>query len=261
MASHPPPENATSTEVSAVIFDLDGCLVDSEPHALEAVAAELRAIGLTDRRAEDIRDRFLGVSMTDICKDITRRSDLSVPQDFVDRVEMRLFAVYADKLRPIEGARTLIDRLEEAGVAIAIATGGSVRRMHETLKLGGLADRFEGRGFSAEHVARGKPAPDLFLHAAASLGVGPEQCAVLEDSPHGVAGARAAGMRCVGFVGGSHLDGIREAHRATLSEAGAAPVVDSLDEAFEELTRPRRGHIASAGRPFSTSGPEAGNIE
>lgn len=234
-----PQENNNLTEVSTVIFDLDGCLVDSEPHALEALAAELRNIGHTNARAEDIRDRFLGVSVTDIRKDITHRSDLSVPEDFVDRVEKRLFAVYAEKLRPMPGAETLLDQLEEAGVGIAIATGGSIRRMHETLKLSGLASRFEGRGFSAEDVARGKPAPDLFLHAAAALGAEPIQCAVLEDSPHGVAGARAAGMRCVGFVGGSHLDSIRDTHHAILSRAGAAPVLDTLNKSFEALTGPR----------------------
>ena len=232
------------TEISAVIFDLDGCLVDSEPHSIEAIAAELRIIGLTDARAEDIRDRFLGVSMTDICRDITERSGFPVPEDFVDRVETRLFAVYADKLRPIAGALALLDRLEAEGFATAIATGGSLRRMHKTLELGGLTNRFEGRGFSAEQVARGKPAPDLFLHAAAELDLAPERCSVLEDSPHGVVGARAAGMRAVGFLGGSHLGGIRDVHRATLARVGAHPVLETLDDAFAALTRPRRETIA-----------------
>ncbi|MCE6950675.1 HAD family phosphatase [Cereibacter sphaeroides] len=228
----------TGTAISAVIFDLDGCLVDSEPHSLEAISAELRAAGLRNASADSIRAAYLGVSMTDICKDITRQSGLTLPPDFVDRVETRLFQVYAEKLRPIEGAFRLLDRLEAAGLPVAIATGGSLRRMHETLRLGGLAPRFEGRGFSAEQVARGKPAPDLFLRAARELDVTPVRCAVLEDSPHGVAGACEAGMRAVGFVGGSHLDPIREAHRAVLAAAGARPVIDSLEDAFEALTGP-----------------------
>ncbi|MSU88448.1 HAD-IA family hydrolase [Rhodobacteraceae bacterium 2CG4] len=224
------------TGIRAVIFDLDGCLVDSEPHSLEALAAEMRAIGLTDASAGQIRTHFLGVSMTDICRHITCSSGVAVPEDFVERVETRLFAVYAEKLRPIPGAGALLDRLEAAGIGMAIATGGSVRRMQRTLELGGFAARFRLRGFSADHVARGKPAPDLFLHAAEALGVPPAHCAVLEDSPHGVAGARAAGMAAVGFVGGSHLDGVRAAHRATLARAGADPVLDSLGPAFEALT-------------------------
>ncbi|QDC11611.1 HAD family phosphatase [Oceanicola sp. D3] len=223
--------------IRAIIFDLDGCLVDSEPHSLEAIATEMRAVGVEDARAEDIRRDYLGVSMTDICRDITRRIGRDVPADFVDRVETGLFAVYAEKLTQIDGATRLLDRLSEAGLPTAIATGGSVRRMRETLRLGGLAAYFEGRAFSAETVERGKPAPDLFLLAARELGVAPEQCAVLEDSPHGIEGARAAGMHPVGFVGGGHLDPIRESHRARLLEAGAAQVVDTLEAAFPALTR------------------------
>ncbi|WP_424932356.1 HAD family hydrolase [Amaricoccus macauensis] len=227
------------TEISAVIFDLDGCLVDSEPHSLEAVAAEMNAIGVTGTTPEQIRHDYLGVSMTDIVRDITERSGLPVPSDFVDRVELRLFAVYEQKLQRIEKATQLLDQLDDAGIRQAIATGGSLRRMGETLRISALASRFEGRGFSAEQVARGKPAPDLFLFAAEEIGVPPEACAVLEDSPHGVKGAVEAGMRAVGFVGGTHLDGIRDAHAERLSNAGAAPVLTSLDAAFEALTATR----------------------
>lgn len=220
--------------IAAVIFDLDGTLVDSEPQSLDTIAAEMRALGLTDTRPEDIRAEFLGVSLADICRRIEARSGRPVPADFAARVEARLFQAYARDLRPIEGALALLDRLRAAGFPMAIATGGSVRRMHETLRLGGLAHRF-GCCLSAEQVPRGKPAPDLFLAAAAALGVPPGSCAVLEDSPHGIAGARAAGMRAVGFVGGSHLDPIRDSHRARLRRAGACRVIDGLDAAFDAL--------------------------
>lgn len=224
--------------VRAVIFDLDGCLVDSEPHSLAALAGEMQTIGLPRTTVEEVRERFLGVSMADICRDIERRTGGPVPADFIDRVEARLFRAYALRLRPMTGADRLLDRLEAAGLAMAIATGGSVRRMHETLRLGGLASRFAGRAFSADEVPRGKPAPDLFLKAAAVLGVPPDRCAVLEDSPHGIAGACAAGMRAVGFTGGSHLEGLQAAHRGLLLEAGASQVVGRLDEAFAALCGP-----------------------
>ena len=225
--------------IEAVIFDLDGCLVDSEPHALEAIAAEMRAEGIVEARADEIGRDYLGVSMTDLCRDIARRLGREVPGDFVERVETRLFEVYERRLRRIEGALGLLDRLEAAGVARAIATGGSIRRMIGTLRIGGLSERFEGRAFSAERVARGKPAPDVFLLAAEGLGVSPERCAVLEDSPHGIAGAFAAGMRPVGFVGGSHLDPIRDVHRSRLIDAGAVEVVESLGAAYAALTAGR----------------------
>ncbi|ULB11899.1 HAD family phosphatase [Cereibacter azotoformans] len=224
--------------VRAVIFDLDGCLVDSEPHSLAALVGEMQTIGLPRTTVEEVRERFLGVSMADICRDIERRTGGPVPADFIDRVEARLFRAYALRLRPMAGADRLLDRLEVAGLAMAIATGGSVRRMHETLRLGGLASRFAGRAFSADEVPRGKPAPDLFLKAAAVLGVPPDRCAVLEDSPHGIAGACAAGMRAVGFTGGSHLEGLQAAHRGLLLEAGASQVVGRLDEAFAALCGP-----------------------
>lgn len=210
--------------------------MDSEPHSLEAISAELRGNGLANASADEIRSAYLGVSMTDICRDISLRSGIAVPPDFVDRVETRLFRIYADRLQPIAGADRLLDRLQSAGIPTAIATGGSLRRMRETLRLGGLAGRFEARAFSADQVVRGKPAPDLFLKAARELDVAPALCSVLEDSPHGIAGARAAGMRAVGFVGGTHLETIREIHRAVLSTAGADLVVDTLDDAFEALT-------------------------
>ena len=96
--------------------------------------------------------------------------------------------------------------------------------------------RGEGRAFSADQVAQGKPAPDLFLLAARELGVDPADCVILEDSPHGVTGALRAGSRAVGFVGGTHLDNRRAEHAALLRATGAAPVLDSMNGMFAALT-------------------------
>ncbi|KKK56206.1 hypothetical protein LCGC14_3066850, partial [marine sediment metagenome] len=220
----------------AVIFDLDGCLVDSEPHALEAIASEMRALGIEDAGTQEIRDNLLGVSIGVICDHVAKRSGRPCPEDFISRFERRVLQIYRDELRQIEGASALLDWLAARGIAVAIATGGSITRMTETLRLGGLTDYFPDRAFSADQVARGKPAPDLALFAAARLGVAPEACVVFEDSPHGLAGAAAAGMTGIGFVGGTHLDGVRSAHAARLQEAGAHAVVGTLAEFREVLT-------------------------
>lgn len=222
-------------DFQAVIFDLDGCLVDSEPLALEAIATEMRELGVDDATPQEIRDRFLGVSIGVICQHVTTRSGRPCPPDFVQRFEDRVLAVYRDELRRIEGAGALLDGLAAEGVGMAIATGGSIRRMTETLRISGLDGYFTGRCFSADQVARGKPAPDLVQLAARELGVAPGACVVVEDSPHGVAGAMDAGMSAIGFVGGSHLGGIRDAHAARLREAGAARVFGSLAEVHQAI--------------------------
>lgn len=215
-------------QARAVIFDLDGCLVDSEARSIAALSGELGAMGVPDATFEAIRDRFLGVSMQDICRHVAGRTGIPCPPDFIDRVEDRLFALYRESLHPIPGAARLLAALKSAGIPFAIATGGSVRRMTTTLAISGLAPWFAGRAFSADQVRRGKPAPDLFLLAAERLGVPPGTCTVIEDSPHGIAGARAAGMETIGFTGGSHLAGARRAHGAELRKAGAAAVFRRL---------------------------------
>lgn len=221
----------------AVIFDLDGCLADSEPLSLEAVAAEMRTMGVEDVRAEDIRKEFLGVTISAICTRVGERIGRPCPPDFQDRIETRLFKAYETELKPVAGARALLDELLANGVEIAIATGGSVRRMTVTLKSAGLDDLFVGRGFSAEEVPRGKPAPDLFLHAAESIGVAPADCVVVEDSPHGIKGAVAAGMQAYGFIGGSHLEGVRADHAEALRAAGASEIFETMGALARALGR------------------------
>ena len=119
---------------------------------------------------------------------------------------------------------------------MAIGTGGSLLRLATTLRLSGLAPYFTDRGFSADQVAQGKPAPDLFLLAAREMGVPPEICVVVEDSPHGVKAARAAGMRAIGFTGGTHLDGRREVHADTLRQAGAEEVLADMSHMYAALS-------------------------
>ena len=210
----------------AVLFDLDGCLADSEVLCLRAIAEVLAGYGVTGLGWQEVRDRFLGQSLPEIARQLQAETGVAIPPDFAATFEARVLPLYQAGLQPVPGALDLLQAL--GPVPMAIATGGSRRRMGFTLEIAGLAGFFPGRGFSAEEVPRGKPHPDLFLHAARALGVAPQDCIVVEDSPHGILGAVRAGMRALGFTGGSHLAGLAPAHARRLSEAGAAEVHPTL---------------------------------
>lgn len=216
--------------VQAVICDLDGCLVDSEPLSLGAIAAQMRALGIADATAEEIGARFLGVGMATIRDYVSQRLGHDCPQHFARDVEARLFASYRIGLPRIDGTMEMLGSLRAHDIGLGIATGGSLLRMQTTLEIAGIARFFEGTACSVDEVARGKPAPDLFQLAAKRLGIEPECCIVLEDSPHGVEGAASIGMRTIGFVGGSHLEGRRDAHAEVLRQAGADLVLNRLDD-------------------------------
>lgn len=229
------PDPAPRPEIRAVIFDMDGCLVDSEPMSLEAVAAEMRDSGLHDVTAAEAGAKYLGVSLSQIIKDVEARLGTPIVPGFTDRIETRLFAAYQTGLNQIDGVEDLLVMLDQAGIAMAIASGASGRRLAKTLEIAALDRFFVNRGFSADLVSRGKPAPDIFLLVAEKLGVAPHNCAVLEDSPHGIRGAVEAGMRAVGFVGGSHLAGREADHAAILRAAGADHVISHLSQAMTAL--------------------------
>lgn len=214
---------------------MDGCLVDSEPMSLEAVAAEMRDSGLHDVTAAEAGAKYLGVSLSQIIKDVEARLGRPIVPGFADRMEKRLFAAYQTGLHQIDEVEDLLVSLDQAGIAMAIASGASGRRLARTLEIASLDRFFVNRGFSADLVSRGKPAPDIFLLAAKKIGVAPQNCAVLEDSPHGIKGAVEAGMRAVGFVGGSHLAGREADHAAILRAAGAGHVISHLSQAMTAL--------------------------
>lgn len=222
-------------EIKAVIFDMDGCLVDSELMSLEALAAEMRAAGLEDVTAAEVGAKYLGVSLSQIILDVEAQLGKPCAPGFDDRMEARLFASFQSGLRQVEGVEDLLEMLQQSGIPVAIASGASVRRLQKTLEMSGLGRFFENRGFSADLVTRGKPAPDVFLLAAEKLDIAPQNCAVLEDSPHGIKGAVAAGMLPVGFVGGSHLSGREADHATILRDAGAWHVISHLKHALAAL--------------------------
>jgi HAD superfamily hydrolase (TIGR01509 family) len=181
-----------------VIFDNDGVLVDSERLANTILAELLTEAGLPYTFDEAVHD-FMGGSMVSMRELAEARLGSPLPADLEDRYHRRLFDGFA-QLQPVPGVRDVLDQLDSEGITYCLASSGTHRRIHTALTAVGFWDRFEGRIFSSEDVQHGKPAPDLFLHAASSMGVKPAECVVVEDSPLGVAAANAAGMKVFGFA-------------------------------------------------------------
>jgi HAD superfamily hydrolase (TIGR01509 family) len=179
-----------------IIFDNDGVLVDSEPVANQVLASLLTEYGFPCTPEESIAT-FMGHSMPQVRAMVEERLGRPVPADLEARYIAQLFPTFERSLRPIPGIE---DALRAIDQTVCVASSGTHERIRLTLGAAGLWDRFGGRVFSAQDVVRGKPAPDLFLHAAASLGVDPRRCAVVEDSPAGVTAANAAGMTSFGFA-------------------------------------------------------------
>jgi HAD superfamily hydrolase (TIGR01509 family) len=218
--------------ISAVIFDCDGVLVDSEVLALEVELAILAEQGLSFER-EDYVTRFMGLSYEAFHNVIDAEAQKRLGRSISDNIRGEL----AQRLR-----QTMIARLTEVPGAVAsvaatpllkaVASSSTKEGLERKLRQVGLWAHFEPHVYSADHVANAKPAPDLFLHAADRLGVTPDQCLVLEDSVNGVVAARAAGMRVWGFLGGGHVhDRLGE----RLTAAGAERLVADWPEAARLL--------------------------
>ncbi|WP_027171616.1 HAD family hydrolase [Methylobacterium sp. 10] len=211
-----PTEPVTTTGL--VIFDCDGVLVDSEPLSLGTLTAGLNRIGVAID-GDTVRERFAGTSMTSIMGHIERDYGIVAPDGFVEAVKAETLRAFDRDLRAMEGIAHAVRALE---LPSCVASSSDPARLAHSLGLTGLLPLFDGRIFSATMVSRGKPAPDLFLHAAAEMGVPPGRCLVVEDSVPGVTAARAAGMRVLGFTGGGHW--LHDATGADLIAAGAERV-------------------------------------
>jgi HAD superfamily hydrolase (TIGR01509 family) len=186
-----------STPIQLVIFDCDGVLVDSERLAVRVESELLTEMGWPLTEA-DVLERFVGRSDAHMIGEIERHFGRPVPE-FVEQYRSRLFAALEDELVAVPG---VVDAIAAIDVATCVASSGTHEKMALTLGSTGLYDHFDGRIFSATEVSQGKPAPDLFLFAAAEMGVSPGACAVVEDSRAGIEAARAAGMASFGFCGG-----------------------------------------------------------
>ncbi|MFG2745414.1 HAD family hydrolase [Streptomyces chartreusis] len=183
-----------------VIFDNDGVLVDSEPISNRLLAAYLTELGHPTSYEDSIRD-YMGSAMHRIHDLVLERTGERLPEDFDDVFHARVFAAFERELKAVPGAVDVLEKLGADGVPYCVASSGSHERIRVGHRTTGL-DRYfdEGRVFSSQDVGRGKPAPDLFLHAAERMGVAPARCLVVEDSPLGVQAAVAAGMDVYGFT-------------------------------------------------------------
>lgn len=183
-----------------VIFDNDGVLVDSEPISNTLLAAYLTELGHPTSYEESLRD-YMGAAMHRVHDLVEERTGERLPADFDDVFHARVFAAFERELEPVAGAVEVLEKLAADRVPYCVASSGSHERIRVGHRKTGLDRWFDdGRIFSSQDVGRGKPAPDLFLHAAERMGVAPEKCLVVEDSPLGVRAAVAAGMDVYGFT-------------------------------------------------------------
>jgi HAD superfamily hydrolase (TIGR01509 family) len=200
-----------------VIFDNDGVLVDSEPISNRVMAAAISEAGLPTTTEDSMRE-FMGRRWEDSVAIVEERLGRTLPADFTPRYRERRDAALAAELKPVPGVADAIARIP---CRRCVASSGAPEKIRFTLEHTGLLDLFEGRMFSGVEVEHGKPAPDLFLHAAERMGVAPERCAVVEDTLHGVEAGRAAGMTVFGYSW--YFD------PAVLEAAGATPFT-SMEE-------------------------------
>jgi HAD superfamily hydrolase (TIGR01509 family) len=181
-----------------VIFDCDGVLIDSERLAVRVDVEVLGELGWPLSEA-DVIERFVGRSDRDTRAAIEAHLGRQLPADWWESIEPRYRQAFAGRLSPVAGVLEALDRIT---LPSCVASSGTHDHLRYTLSLTGLYERFEGRIFSAEDVALGKPAPDIFLYAAERMGTRPAGCVVVEDSRSGVQAARAAGMRVLAYAGG-----------------------------------------------------------
>jgi HAD superfamily hydrolase (TIGR01509 family) len=213
-----------------IIFDCDGVLIDSEGIASAVIAEDLTALGwkMTEAEAMEI---FIGMSIMDMVPLIETQLGHPVPANWRANLEEKLLKALGARVKLIPGAREMLERVTALGIPWRIASNSSESEMQVKFARTGLLDITEGRRHAAASViakgGRPKPAPDIFLAAAASANTAPKNCIVLEDSTLGVTAAVAAGMTCYGFA--PHGDG------AHLLAAGAQAILHHLQDLFGVL--------------------------
>lgn len=204
-----------------VIFDCDGVLVDSEVISNDVLARALSAQGLPTTLAEARRD-YQGLLLSDVVSQAEAKLGQPLPDGWLAEYECDRTKAFRQDLRPVSGAAEAVRNVIGAGIAVCVASQGKLEKTRLSLELTGLRGLFpSGTLFSAHDVPRGKPHPDLFLHAASTMCAEPSRCVVVEDTASGVTAAVSAGMRVLGYVADSD--------EAALRQAGAEPM-PSLDQ-------------------------------
>ena len=202
---------------TAVIFDCDGVLVDSELISNTVLAGLLTGAGLPTTLEQCLHE-YRGRSMQSVMELAAERNGAPLPDDLSERYYADMKEAFVREGRPIPG---VVEALERIDLPSCVASSGPHHKMQATLRRAGLWERFAGRIFSATEVRHGKPAPDLFLHAAREMGFDPASTVVVEDSVPGVVAARAAGMRVLAFA--------RDTDAGALAAAGGEPFTDMAE--------------------------------
>ncbi len=222
----------TPRPLRLVIFDCDGVLVDSEGPSARVTAREISLLGWPMTPSEAMA-RFMGLRLSDMLPLVAAHTGRPVPPDWVEYVRDRLIETLANETEAMPGAAAVLQATTALGLPYRIASNSSHEEMAVKFARTGLAPLVAGRTHSARDVAAGKPAPDVFLAAAAAEGVAPQACVVIEDSLPGTRGALAAGMACIGLDPHGPGDALRA--------AGAHPI-----QALSELPALFRAAMRSA---------------
>ncbi len=185
-------------QVEYVLFDCDGVLVDSEPVTNRVLRDDLAEHGL-DMAVDQVIDLFVGGTMAGVMVK-ARRMGADLPDDWLDHIYAQMFTALEAECDVIPGVPAMLDALDRAGIGYAVGSNGPMAKMEVTLVRCGLRERLGERVFSSHDCPAPKPAPDVYLKAAAHAGMTPVQCVVIEDSASGARAGKAAGMRCFGYV-------------------------------------------------------------
>jgi HAD superfamily hydrolase (TIGR01509 family) len=194
------------TKPSLVIFDCDGVLVDTE-HAANLLLARLVTEAGAPMTYEQSRKQFVGKSIKTVQAEVQELAGRTLPDDWHEMVRAESIKILAEGTEAVPGVEAQIKLLRGKGIPYCVASSGQIAKMHATLGCSGLLPLLEDVLFSADMVAKGKPAPDLFLHAAKEMGHAPDACIVIEDSRPGVEAGVAAGMKVLGYAGDPLTDG------------------------------------------------------
>jgi len=212
--------------LTAVIFDCDGVLIDSEGLASRVEAELLRDLGL-NLSVEETQRLFLGKTVDGVLDVIAARTGTRPGSNFTYNWAFATAHAFMHELKAVEGVLELAQELRRRGHLLAVASQSSLARVRFSLEVAGLSGLFGEHVYVTSMVARPKPAPDVYLLAAEKLGATPADCVVIEDSPAGAAAARGAGMRALGYAPGD---------TAAAMQAGGATVVRSMSEVLRLLT-------------------------
>ncbi|WP_122521667.1 HAD family hydrolase [Pannonibacter phragmitetus] len=227
----------TTQQIRLVIFDCDGVLVDSEAIALDVLIGALAEKGIR-LDADGAARRFLGRSLGSLSETVAAEFGVEIDPPFLNRMREVLYDRFRQELQPIAGVAALIGALKDNGIACCVASSSQRERIEFSLSLTGLLGGLAPHIFSATMVENGKPAPDLFLHAAAVMGVEPSACLVIEDSPAGIMAAQAAGMGVIAFTGGAHTR--HASYTAALKDLEPDARFDGMPELLQFVLPARR---------------------